>query len=111
MARAPSGDDATADKPKVDVTEFEAYNSLSARFGPELDLNQLLNIAQKAVNLVDKISEPTANQQGYLNSMYEWFQGFWSDISLVLDDIDMALNDDEEEEEEKEGKEDEDSKK
>jgi hypothetical protein len=87
---------------KTDVSTLEAYKALTAKFGKEIGVAELVSLAASATGIIDELKGPSASEKKSVEKLYQWFQNNWSKVSPELDNIDL-----EDEEEDDEGDDDE----
>jgi hypothetical protein len=78
--------DAPADPPAApDVTTFEAYKGLTAKFGDSITVDKLNDFAKKAVEVVEGVTGPSVEEQRSTAGLYGWFEAHWSEVSNRVD--------------------------
>jgi hypothetical protein len=91
---------ATRSAGKVNPRTTAAYKALTKKFGKDLDVSTLVELADDAVTRVDGLGLPNRAARKSLNSIYLWFDANWDVIEGILDDLGSNNRDEEEEEEE-----------
>jgi hypothetical protein len=86
---------AKAKEEKVDPTTLKAHKALKEKFGSELEVKDLAELAHQAVNRVEELKKPSRTEERSADKLYLWFETNWAKISPVLDDLN--LDEDEEE--------------
>jgi hypothetical protein len=57
-----------------DVTTFEAYKALTAKFGEAITVDKLNGVAKKAVEVAEGLTGPSVEEQRSTAGLYVWFE-------------------------------------
>jgi hypothetical protein len=93
------GGGAGADKAKpagkFDASSSEAYKALTKKFGDDLTVADLVELATSATEVVDGLKQPSGAEKKSTDKLYQWFQNNWVKIAPNLDDIEIGGDEEE----------------
>jgi hypothetical protein len=84
---------------KFDAASSEAYKALTKKFGDDLTLPKLAQLASSATDVIDDLKAPSAAEKKTTDKLYQWFQNNWAKISPNLDDLDVGGDEEEDDDE------------
>jgi hypothetical protein len=74
---------------KADVTSLDACKAITDKFGPNLGIAELLELATKATKIIDHLKKPSTQEKNTRHKLYQWFHNNWTTICPEFDNLEL----------------------